>query len=141
MKSVVLCYNLKGTPKGKKIGMIFGFLGYKVRHVTEEEYRLPLGVLAGIGPDNPEGELDLGNETSESPEGNGFSEEMLVIHAETEDMLDRALFLMKKEKVRVDLKAMVTQTNRDWDSLALYEEIKKEHEFMKQQEQERKQKS
>lgn len=43
MKSVVLCYNLKGTPKGKKIGMIFGFLGYKVRHVTAEEYRSRLG--------------------------------------------------------------------------------------------------
>ena len=26
MRSAVLCYNLKGTEKGKKIGMIFGFL-------------------------------------------------------------------------------------------------------------------
>ena len=133
MKSVVLCYNLKGTPKGKKIGMIFGFLGYKVR--------LPLGTLIGISPAGTEEEASLKKEPSESQDAGGFSEEMLVIHAETEDMLDRALFLMKKEKVRVDLKAMVTQTNRDWDSLALYEEIKKEHEFMKQQEQERKQKS
>ena len=141
MKSVVLCYNLKGTPKGKKIGMIFGFLGYKVRHVTAEEYRLPLGTLIGISPAGTEEEAALEKEPSERQDAAGFSEEMLVIHAETEEMLDRALFLMKKEKVRVDLKAMVTQTNRDWDSLALYEEIKKEHEFMKQQEQERKQKS
>ena len=113
----------------------------KVRHVTAEEYRLPLGTLIGISPAGTEEEAALEKEPSESPDAGGVSEEMLVIHAETEDMLDRALFLMKKEKVRVDLKAMVTQTNRDWDSLALYEEIKKEHEFMKQQEQERKQKS
>ena len=48
MRSAVLCYNLKGTEKGKKIGMIFGFLGYKVRHVETEEYGLPIGALAGI---------------------------------------------------------------------------------------------
>lgn len=59
MKSVVLCYNLKGTPKGKKIGMIFGFLGYKVRHVTAEEYRLPLGTLIGISPAGTEEEASL----------------------------------------------------------------------------------
>ena len=48
MRSAVLCYNLKGTGKGKKIGMIFGFLGYKVRHVETVEYGLPIGALAGI---------------------------------------------------------------------------------------------
>ncbi|MBO1700018.1 DUF3783 domain-containing protein, partial [[Clostridium] symbiosum] len=41
MKSSVLCYNLKGTKKGKQIAMIFGFLGYKVRHVEKEEYHVP----------------------------------------------------------------------------------------------------
>ena len=47
MKSTVLCYNLKGTKKGKQIAMIFGFLGYKIRHVEKEEYEVPIGVLAG----------------------------------------------------------------------------------------------
>lgn len=139
MKSVVLCYHLKGTPKGKKIGMIFGFLGYKVRHVTGEEYHRPLGELVGI---YPSGEDTLGQPVQKAEEcKEDFPEEMLVIHATNEDMLDRALFLMKKEQVQVELKAMVTQTNRDWDTYALYEEIKKEHAFMKQKEKERKQKS
>lgn len=140
MKSVVLCYHLKGTPKGKKIGMIFGFLGYQVRHVKEEEYGRALGELVGIYPADGES----GEQPAQKPEKEGrrdFPEEMLVIHAATGDMLDRALFLMKKEKVRVELKAMVTETNRDWDTYALYEEIKREHAFMKQQEEERKQKS
>ncbi len=42
MRATVLCYNLKGTTKGRKIGLIFGFLGYRVRHVEEEEYLLVL---------------------------------------------------------------------------------------------------
>lgn len=129
MKPTVLCYNLKGTKKGKKITMIFGFLGYKIRHVSAEEYLVTLGALAG-GESGREEEIY---------EGEGFSEEMLVIHTEQEELLDQALFLMRKEKVQVDLKAVLTQSNQEWNSLALYEEIKKEHEMMKKREEERKQ--
>lgn len=128
MKPTVLCYNLKGTQKGKKITMIFGFLGYKIRHVPAEEYLVALGALAGAEPRMEE----------EIYHGEGFSEEMLVIHTEQEELLDQALFLMRKEKVQLELKAVLTQSNREWNSLALYEEIKKEHEIMKKRE-ERKQ--
>ena len=130
MKSTVLCYNLKGTKKGKQIAMIFGFLGYKIRHVEKEEYEVPIGVLAGASSQDQE---------AAQYEGEGFPEEMLVMHAATEDMLDKALFLMKKEKVQVGLKAMVTETNQEWTSLALHDEIQKEHEYMKQRKEERKQ--
>ena len=99
MRSAVLCYNLKGTEKGKKIGMIFGFLGYKVRHVEMEEYGLPIGALAGIREKEDLEDTDTGCEYK----GEGFPEEMMVISAATEEMLDKALFLMKKEKVQVDL--------------------------------------
>ena len=135
MKSAVLCYHLKGTEKGKKIGMIFGFLGFKVRHVEEEEYGLPIGVLAGIRAKEDLQDTDTGCEYK----GEGFKEEMMVISAATEEMLDKALFLMKKEKVQVDLKAVVTPINQEWDSISLYEEIRKEHLYMKQKEAERKQ--
>ena len=46
VRATVLCYNLKGTAKGRKIGLIFGFLGYRVRHVEKEEYLLPVGEVA-----------------------------------------------------------------------------------------------
>lgn len=128
MKSVVLCYNLKGTPKGRKIGMIFGFLGFQVRAVDRAEYLWPVGALTGL--EKPEEEPEI-------YEGEGFPEEMLVIRADTEDMLDKAIFLMRKEKVQVGLKAVVTEANRKWTSLALHDEIQKEHEIMTRQEEER----
>ena len=71
-------------------------------------------------------------------DGDGFPEEMLVIQAETEDMLDKAIFLMQKDRVQVGLKAVVTASNQKWTSLALHDEIKKEHEIMKRREAERK---
>lgn len=121
MRSTVLCYNLKGTKKGKQIGMIFGFLGYKVRHVEPAEYLVPIGILAGIDKSEPE----MGEYA-----GEGFAEEMLVMNAATEEMLDKALFLMKKEKVQVGLKAVITPANSEWTSLALHDEIWKEHRYM-----------
>ena len=54
------------------------------------------------------------------------------------DMLDKAIFLMRKEKVQVGLKAVVTEANRKWTSLALHDEIRKEHEIMSRREAERK---
>lgn len=129
MKSSVLCYNLKGTKKGKQIAMIFGFLGYKVRHVGKEEYHVPIGVLAGA--DKMEGERPVFEEE-------GFSDEMLVMNAESEEMMDKALFLMRKEGLKVGLKAMLTPSNRAWTSIALHDEIQKEHEYMKEMERNKK---
>ena len=42
---------------------------------------------------------------------------------------------MKKEKVQVPLKAIVTAKNQNWTSTALYREIKREHESMTKAEQ------
>ncbi len=129
MKSVVLCYNLQGTAKGKKIKMIFGFLGFKVHVVEKEQYLWPVGALTGLA--EPEKEPDI-------YEGEGFPEEMLVIQASSEDMLDKAIFLMRKEKVQIGLKAVVTPSNQEWTSIMLHDEIQREHEIMKQREEERK---
>ena len=101
---------------------------YQKRKVEKEEYGLPLKVLAGMG------------EVQEQASGSvdGFSEEMLVMNPAGETMLDKALFLMRKEKVQIGLKAVLTETNQEWNSLELYEEIKKEHEYMQKNAAERK---
>ena len=36
MRSIMLCYNLKGTKKGRKIGMLGSFLGFRVKYVEKE---------------------------------------------------------------------------------------------------------
>ena len=79
MRATVLCYNLKGTTKGRKIG---------------------------------------------------FQDEMLLMCPENERMLDQALQRMRKEKVQVPLKAVLTEMNKNWTSVALHDEIMREHEKM-----------
>ena len=48
MRSIMLCYNLKGTKKGRKIGMLGSFLGFRVKYVEKEEYSKTIGVLTGL---------------------------------------------------------------------------------------------
>ena len=117
MRATVLCYNLKGTTKGRKIGLIFGFLGYRVRHVEEEEYLLPVGEVEEAGVKAKEIEAV-------------FQDEMLLMCPENERMLDQALQRMRKEKVQVPLKAVLTEMNKNWTSVALHDEIMREHEKM-----------
>jgi len=145
MKPTVLCYNLSGTKKGRQIAMIFGFLGYKVRHVEKKEYLQPVGVLAGALSGNEDfchpTEDEACENTAEKPGADAdgdfrvhdekdFQEEMLVMNPPSEEMLNKALSLMKKEKVQVALKAVITEHNLYWSGLELYKEIKREHEYM-----------
>ena len=95
MRATVLCYNLKGTTKGRKIGLIFGFLGYRVRHVEKEEYLLPVGEVAeGRTTESINEEAGVKTKEIEAV----FQEEMLLMCPENERMLDQALAAYAKRK-------------------------------------------
>ena len=127
MRATVLCYNLKGTTKGRKIGLIFGFLGYRVRHVEKEEYSLPVGEVAeGRTTESINEEAGVKTKEIEAV----FQDEMLLMFPENERMLDQALQRMRKEKVQVPLKAVLTEMNKNWTSVTLHDEIMREHEKM-----------
>lgn len=127
MRATVLCYNLKGTAKGRKIGLIFGFLGYRVRHVEKEEYSLPVGeVVEGRTTESINEEAGVKTKEIEAV----FQDEMLLMCPENERMLDKALQRMRKEKVQVPLKAVLTEMNKNWTSVTLHDEIMREHEKM-----------
>ena len=138
MKSIMLCYNLKGTKKGRKIGMLGSFLGFRVKYVEKEEYSKTIGVLTGLKEEVAEEasrEETAGTDNEKNEEITDFEEEMLVMLLADNRILDKLLFQMKKEKVQVPLKAIVTAKNQNWRSTALYSEIKREHESMTKAEQ------
>ena len=138
MKSIMLCYNLKGTKKGRKIGMLGSFLGFRVKYVEKEEYSKTIGVLTGLKEEVAEEasrEETSGTDNEKNEEITDFEEEMLVMLLADNRILDKLLFQMKKEKVQVPLKAIVPAMNQNWTSTALYSEIKREHESMTKAEQ------
>ena len=141
MRSIMLCYNLKGTKKGRKIGMLGSFLGFRVKYVEKEEYSKTIGVLTGLKEEVAEEasvEETSGTDNAKNEEMTDFEEEMIVMLLADNQTLDKLLFQMRKEKI--PLKAIVTAKNQNWTSTALYKEVKREHESMTKAEQDGKKK-
>ena len=118
---------------------------------------LPVGVLAGVKGLNEDvlkeaGQaIEAGEETQkeesaqkqadgrlqrEVPENDSsrkmdFSDEMAIMAGFSSAQIDAFIHALRKKGVgRIDYKAVLTPYNMKWDSVQLYEEIKKEHEMM-----------
>ena len=117
---LILLYNLD-NPKGAKIRRMCLPLGLRTRLVTPEEYGLPLGELVdGAAPQTPW-------------TGEPFGDEMLVLVNCTGPLLDRFLQGFRRNKIPpVPLKAVLTPTNRTWDSAALHTELIRERQAIQQ---------
>lgn len=111
--------------------MLGSFLGFRIKYVEKEEYSRTIGELSGLTEKKEMTErATMEIRKPEQEDAGGFEEEMIVIQMENHRMLDKLLFQMRKEKLRIPLKAIVTVQNQNWTSETLYREIKKEHESM-----------
>ncbi len=127
MTETVLLYNLSGTEAGRKLKPVLLRMKVRIRIVEPESYRLPIvELLTGQKP-SPEAP----GEGGAAPEA--LPEPMMVLGGFTNGRLDLLLSEMRKHNVPpIALKAVITAHNQSWDSLTLYEELKKEHEAMSQ---------
>lgn len=120
---LVLLYNLKGE-KAQKLKMIFAQNRVRMRTVDPLEYGKSIGQLTGILKE------DEKTENKEVSESDIFREEMLVMKGIFGKRLDLLLAAMRKAGTTVSLKAVVTESNLYWNSVQLYQEIRKEQELM-----------
>ena len=103
-----LLYNLKDAARLQKVRFALfklGVIGY-------------LCDLEGFSP------------VEETVEGS-FSDEMLVLCGLSGPQLDALLSSLRRSRVVVALKAVVTEDNAAWSSLQLHDELRQEHEAMK----------
>ena len=110
----ILLYNLD-NPRGAKIRRMCLSLRLRTALVPRESYGLPLGALAeGAVPETPYS-------------GDGFDDEMLLIVNCPGPLLGLFLQAFRRQKLApVRLKAVLTPTNREWDSVALHAELCRE---------------
>lgn len=151
MKPTVLLYNFTDSKRKMKVQQALMPLGFRLRAVKKEEYGLPVGVLAGVKGLNEDILKEAGQETQkeesaqkqadgrlqrEVPENDSsrkmdFSDEMAIMAGFSSAQIDAFIHALRKKGVgRIDYKAVLTPYNMKWDSVQLYEEIKKEHEMM-----------
>ena len=119
MKPMLLCYNLSGE-KASKIRFAAMRLQILLRDVRPEEFGQTLNALCGL------------EEAGESaPCEETFSDEMLVMAGFSPALMNQLLQTFRQMKIPpVPLKAMLTETNGQWDSCRLHREISAEHEAM-----------
>lgn len=121
----VLLYNLDNSERGRKIKFILVRMGVRIKNVKKEDYLKPIGALAGLAG------VEAGDSVYDGP---GFTEEMLVMKGFTGLQIDDMILRFRKERLdKINLKAVMTDTNKTWDSITLYENLKEEHEQMTEQ--------
>lgn len=123
VKETVLYYNPEKSDKIRLIKGILVRMGMRIRNITPDLVNQKVGYLAGL------------KDFAEEPEEPGealpvIPEEMMVLHGFSDRRLDELLKQLRKNKVPVALKAVLTQSNCEWSFYQLYEEIRAEHEQM-----------
>ncbi|MGN0469640.1 MAG: DUF3783 domain-containing protein [Acutalibacteraceae bacterium] len=121
MRETVLLYNFDGDrlPKVKRALLPLKFF---LKTVSKEDFSQPIGVLAGIkGIEPVEGKYD----------GDGFDDEMIVMGGFTSAKIDALVRALNKNGIgKIALKAVITPTNVNWNSVELYKAVKADHDEM-----------
>lgn len=123
MKETVLLFHIQDEARLQALKKILMLMKIRVKVVEKKDYLQPVGYLAGI--------KELG--TEQVYEGNELEEEMMVMAGFSNQQVDMLLTKMRKANLsRIHYKAILTPMNITWTTLQLYEELKKEHEYMLQ---------
>lgn len=120
MTPVLLTYHI-APAKLAKIQVLCLRLGIRVCPVPPEDYGEPLAALAGL------------TEKGQHPApADTFADEMLVMAHFRPGMMDAFLNGFRQSRIPpVPLKAMLTETNAQWNSVELHRAIAEEHEMMR----------
>lgn len=120
--AIALLYNIKDAKRARKIKFIFVQMGVHIKNMKLEEYLQPIGAVAGMS--------HIAS-TDECYSGEGFEDEMLLMRGFSEGQINDMMLRFRKGNLpKIDLKAVITSTNQTWDSITLYQELKKEHKEM-----------
>ncbi len=123
MKEMVLYYAPDNTPHTSLLRGVMVQMGVKVKNLTPERCIQRIGYL--VGADGVEKRKVSENFQKYAP---AMNEEMLVISGFSEERLEELLDKLKKAGVpKINLKAVVTETNAGWTVYQLYEQLREEH--------------
>lgn len=121
MKEMVLYYTPQQSPKVTKLKGVLVRMGIRIKNITPDQVGQKVGYLAGLEGYEAE-------ETDPDAVLPVIGEEVLVMHRFTSRRIDELLLSLRKAGVsKIELKAIVTESNCPWSFYQLYEELKEEH--------------
>ena len=114
----VLLYNFRDDDRTRQIRRFLHRAGVSTRIVTTPDFLHPLGYLFEMPGFRPDPMFNLGQ---------NFTEEMMVMKDFSEQELDDFLTYIRSSGLkRIDLKAILTPVNQNWNSGQLYQELTRE---------------
>ena len=109
----ILFFHIEDMEAVRKIA---GPLRIRVKEIRTEELSQPLGKLAGA----------YTGESAAPFTGTAPKESLFVFCGLSEKHLDRVLSALEQKELKIDYKAVLTETNRQWSVLRLFMELAKE---------------
>lgn len=128
---LVLLYNVSDE-KTKKLKSAISLMGITIKEVEESEICMPLGYIAYPSLFGRNNIIDIENIDISS-----IDFEFMVFCGFEKSVLDKVLNFMKKKHITVSVKAMMTETNKEWSFRKLISEIDKERKMMQSQNKDR----
>lgn len=121
MKEIIMLFNFKDKSRLMNIKRTLIPFHIYLKEIKKEEYYQPLGYLAEI------------KEVSSIPDiydGEELEDEMVIFYNIEDNKLNQILKNMRKNKIRIPYKAVITPTNQYWNPLECFAEIQKEHKLL-----------
>lgn len=124
MRETILLFHFSEKDRRNRLTRALLPLRMKIREVERKDYLQPVGYLAGNKEISPVEEEYTGEEL----EG-----EMILMAGLSSSQVDAVLKAVRKSGIGpVPYKAVLTPANQEWDAIKLFQEIKSEHEQMKE---------
>lgn len=131
LTETVLYYTPENNINVTKLKGVLVRMGIRIKNVAPEQVKDSVGSLLGFAEYEKNDGQGVLKEEWEEGDFPRITEEMLVMHNFSSRRLDELLLNLRKAGVpKIDLKAVVTESNVAWTFYQLYEEIKEEHEKM-----------
>lgn len=138
MRECILLFQFEQARQKKLIAQLM-MAKFRVKVVSPEEMELPVGYLAGnkeLLQEEARQEAEIREQVGQAGEAGALKPldgEMLVMAGVTSGRLNMVLQAIRKAGIgSVPYKAVITETNQTWKAKDLLEELKKEHEAMKE---------
>lgn len=122
MKPIILLYNIK-EEKYNKMRPVLGLMGIKIKLVDNSSLGDTVEYIAW--PEEYENKKE-----SAVLYSNDIDFEFMILCGLSKSDLDKVLNFMKKNKISISAKAMLTDTNRHWSFIKLIHEIDAERKAM-----------
>jgi len=126
MKETVYIYNINDKNKIRNMQFALLRLKIKLKVISDDMLLQKVGCIAELDGFEPETPL-----SSEIPE---ITDEIMLMKNLTSSRIDALLSAFRKAGVtRIKLKAILTETNKDWYFADLHKELLREHHEMSKQ--------